>query len=181
MYVNLYVKHWYWLKLVHVIMVMPRDIKYAIEFPGKHIQIGRRRLENIPGAVHSVLQYARSCAISTLTFHSVHVAPKKDRSFRFPCRKTNSGSRQGAQPTLSPTAWRINARSLYEVDGVRVERIARKRRRQGAGGRGSRKEKPAPSQFVRSHLHPRGQQSILTPPTRSNPRSEARGKGEEGG
>lgn len=85
-----------------------------------------------PESVHSVLQYARSCAISALTFHSVHVAPKKDRSFRFPCRKTNSSSRQGAQPTLSPTAWRINARSLYEVDGVRVERIARKRRRQDA-------------------------------------------------
>lgn len=128
--------------------------------------------------MHSVLQYARSCAISTLTFHSVHVAPKKDRSFRFPCRKTNSSSRQGAQPTLSPTAWRINARSLYEVDGVRVKRIARER--EGETGRGSRKEKPAPSQFVRSHLHPRGQQSILTPPTRSNPRSKARGKGDSG-
>lgn len=86
-----------------------------------------------PGSVHSVLRYARSCAISALTFHSVHVAPKKDRSFRFPCRKTNSSSRQGAQLTLSPTAWRINARSLYEVDGVRVERIAQKRRRQDEG------------------------------------------------
>lgn len=126
--------------------------------------------------MHSVLQYARSCAISALTFHSVHVAPKKDRSFRFPCRKTNSSSRQGAQPTLSPTAWRINARSLYELDGVRVERIARKGRRQEAGGRGSRKEKPAPSQFVRSHLHPRGQQSILTPPTRSNPPIQSEGE-----
>lgn len=29
---------------------MAHDIKYAIEFPEKHIQIGRRRLENIPGA-----------------------------------------------------------------------------------------------------------------------------------
>lgn len=25
---------------------------------------------------------------------------------------------------MSPTAWRINARSLYELDGVRVEQIA---------------------------------------------------------
>lgn len=71
------------------------------------------------------LTRVRSHSTSALTFHSVHVAAKKDRSFRFPCRKTNSGSRQGAQPTLSPTAWRINARSLYELDGVRVEQIVR--------------------------------------------------------
>lgn len=73
------------------------------------------------------LTRVRSHSISALTFHSVHVPAKKDRSFRFPCQKTNSSSRQGAQHTLSPTAWRINARSLYELDGVRVERIVRTR------------------------------------------------------